>query len=191
APGRRAGPPPRLPPRGPGPARPVAAPRAGRASGGLPARDDRADPPTGVGGAGDPCSGPRGRKGGPGRPHRRRSGAGRRPAPPLRRADRRHAAPARRRRGGRPGGRAARAPAADRTDPGPQGGPVSVATRHASGQRTSLFGHPKAVYAVAFACVISFMGIGLVDPILPALSSQLDATPSQTTLLFTSYLVVT
>jgi ACDE family multidrug resistance protein len=44
---------------------------------------------------------------------------------------------------------------------------------------------------VAFACVISFMGIGLVDPILPALSSQLRASPSQVTLLFTSYLVVT
>jgi ACDE family multidrug resistance protein len=50
---------------------------------------------------------------------------------------------------------------------------------------------PKAVYAVAFACVVSFMGIGLVDPILPALSAQLDATPSQVSLLFTSYLVVT
>src|SRR5690349_150586 len=35
------------------------------------------------------------------------------------------------------------------------------------------------------------MGIGLVDPILPALSEQLHATPSQVTLLFTSYLVVT
>jgi MFS family permease len=35
------------------------------------------------------------------------------------------------------------------------------------------------------------MGIGLVDPILPALSEQLDATPSQVSLLFTSYLVVT
>lgn len=57
--------------------------------------------------------------------------------------------------------------------------------------RPSMFGHPKAVYAVAFACVISFMGIGLVDPILPALSSELNATPSQVTLLFTSYLVVT
>jgi MFS family permease len=53
------------------------------------------------------------------------------------------------------------------------------------------FRQPKAVFAVAFACVISFMGIGLVDPILPAISSQLDATPSQVTLLFTSYLVVT
>jgi MFS family permease len=56
---------------------------------------------------------------------------------------------------------------------------------------TSLFKQPKAVFAVAFACVVSFMGIGLVDPILPALSVQLHATPSQVSLLFTSYLVVT
>jgi len=56
---------------------------------------------------------------------------------------------------------------------------------------TGLFNQPKAVYAVAFACVISFMGIGLVDPILPAIKDDLHATESQTTLLFTSYLVVT
>jgi ACDE family multidrug resistance protein len=56
---------------------------------------------------------------------------------------------------------------------------------------SSMFKQPKAVYAVALACVVSFMGIGLVDPILPAISHQLDATPSQVTLLFTSYLVVT
>ena len=56
---------------------------------------------------------------------------------------------------------------------------------------SSMFKQPKAVYAVALACVVSFMGIGLVDPILPALSHQLNATPSQVTLLFTSYLVVT
>jgi MFS family permease len=54
-----------------------------------------------------------------------------------------------------------------------------------------MFQQPKAVFAVAFACVVSFMGIGLVDPILPALSQQLQATPSQVSLLFTSYLVVT
>jgi ACDE family multidrug resistance protein len=53
------------------------------------------------------------------------------------------------------------------------------------------FRQPKGVYAVAFACVVSFMGIGLVDPILPALSKQLHATPSSVELLFTSYLVVT
>ncbi|SNS91521.1 MFS transporter [Actinoplanes regularis] len=55
----------------------------------------------------------------------------------------------------------------------------------------SLFKQPRAVFAVAFACVVSFMGIGLVDPILPALSAKLDATPSQVSLLFTSYLLVT
>ena len=47
------------------------------------------------------------------------------------------------------------------------------------------------MWAVAFACVVSFMGIGLVDPILPALSTQLKASPSSVELLFTSYLVVT
>jgi ACDE family multidrug resistance protein len=56
---------------------------------------------------------------------------------------------------------------------------------------TSPFRQPRAVWAVAFACVISFMGIGLVDPILPALAGSLHATPSQVSLLFTSYLVVT
>jgi ACDE family multidrug resistance protein len=55
----------------------------------------------------------------------------------------------------------------------------------------SPFRQPRAVYAVGFACVISFMGIGLVDPILPALASKLHASPSQVELLFTSYLVVT
>jgi ACDE family multidrug resistance protein len=55
----------------------------------------------------------------------------------------------------------------------------------------SPFRQPRAVWAVAFACVISFMGIGLVDPILPSLASKLQASPSQVELLFTSYLVVT
>src|SRR5882762_9121385 len=55
----------------------------------------------------------------------------------------------------------------------------------------SPFRQPKAVWAVAFACVISFMGIGLVDPILASLRDKLHASPSQVELLFTSYLVVT
>ncbi len=55
----------------------------------------------------------------------------------------------------------------------------------------SLFRQPRAVWAVAFACVVSFMGIGLVDPILKSLVGQLHATPAQVQLLFTSYLVVT
>ena len=43
------------------------------------------------------------------------------------------------------------------------------------------FRQPKAVYAVAFACVVSFMGIGLVDPILPDLdrkSTRLNSSHS-------------
>jgi MFS transporter, ACDE family, multidrug resistance protein len=59
------------------------------------------------------------------------------------------------------------------------------------GSVASPFRQPKAVFAVALACVVSFMGIGLVDPILPAISHQLHASPSEVTLLFTSYLVVT
>jgi MFS transporter, ACDE family, multidrug resistance protein len=62
---------------------------------------------------------------------------------------------------------------------------------HTTSGGTSLLRQPRAVWAVAFACVISFMGIGLVDPILPALSEQLRASPSQVSLLFTSYLLVT
>ena len=46
------------------------------------------------------------------------------------------------------------------------------------------------MWAVAFACVIAFMGIGLVDPILPTLRNDLHATPSQISLLFTSYLFI-
>ncbi|MFC7394143.1 MFS transporter [Scopulibacillus cellulosilyticus] len=48
-----------------------------------------------------------------------------------------------------------------------------------------------AVWAVCFACVISFMGLGLVDPILTSIAKSLHATASQTELLFTSYMLVT
>ncbi|MGV0791166.1 MFS transporter [Mycolicibacterium sp. XJ1819] len=48
----------------------------------------------------------------------------------------------------------------------------------------------KAVWAVAFACVVAFMGIGLVDPILKPIAEGLDASPSQVSLLFTSYMAV-
>ena len=65
-----------------------------------------------------------------------------------------------------------------------------MSSTHA-GSVASPFRQPKAVFAVAFACVVSFMGIGLVDPILPAISHELHASPSEVTLLFTSYLVVT
>jgi MFS transporter, ACDE family, multidrug resistance protein len=55
----------------------------------------------------------------------------------------------------------------------------------------SVWRQPKAVWAVAFACVVAFMGLGLVDPILPAIARQLDATPSQVELVFSSYFLVT
>ena len=48
----------------------------------------------------------------------------------------------------------------------------------------------KTVWSVAFACVISFMGIGLVDPILKPIADQLGAGPSEVSLLFTSYMAV-
>ncbi|HEX7387924.1 MAG TPA: MFS transporter [Castellaniella sp.] len=54
----------------------------------------------------------------------------------------------------------------------------------------NLLHQPKAVLAVAFSCVIAFMGIGLVDPILKPIADSLGATPSQTSLLFTSYMAV-
>ncbi|MCC2032442.1 MFS transporter [Microbacterium allomyrinae] len=55
----------------------------------------------------------------------------------------------------------------------------------------SVWRQPAQVWAVAFACVVAFMGIGLVDPILPAIAESLEASPVQTELLFTSYLLVT
>lgn len=55
----------------------------------------------------------------------------------------------------------------------------------------TIFNQTKSAYTVAFACVVAFMGIGLVDPILPAIASKLNATPSQVSLLFTSYMLMT
>jgi ACDE family multidrug resistance protein len=49
---------------------------------------------------------------------------------------------------------------------------------------------PTAVWAVLLACVVAFMGIGLVDPILPIIAKGLDASPSQVELLFTSYFAI-
>ncbi len=60
-----------------------------------------------------------------------------------------------------------------------------------SGDGANILRQPRAVWAVAFACVIAFMGIGLVDPILPSIAADLNATPTETELLFTSYLLVT
>ena len=61
-------------------------------------------------------------------------------------------------------------------------------TTHREG---GLLQQPRAVWAVAFACVVAFMGIGLVDPILPAIAHDLHAGPSDVELLFTSYFAIT
>ncbi|MGG0185312.1 MFS transporter [Bacillus rhizoplanae] len=50
---------------------------------------------------------------------------------------------------------------------------------------------PLVIWVIFFATIIAFMGLGLVDPILPAIAEQLHATPSQVSLLFSSYNLVT
>lgn len=49
---------------------------------------------------------------------------------------------------------------------------------------------PGAVVATAFATLIAFMGIGVVDPILPVIGRAMGATAPQVELLFTSYIAV-
>jgi len=66
---------------------------------------------------------------------------------------------------------------------------VSAHTHHPS-LLGAVRGQPRTVWIVAFATVIAFMGIGLVDPILLSIAAGLNATPSQVTLLFSSYLAV-
>jgi ACDE family multidrug resistance protein len=56
-----------------------------------------------------------------------------------------------------------------------------------SAPKASLLKQPRGVWAVGFACIIAFMGLGLVDPILPAIAAQMHASASQVSLLFTSY----
>ncbi|MFD5470123.1 MFS transporter [Streptomyces sp. NPDC127105] len=55
----------------------------------------------------------------------------------------------------------------------------------------SILRQPRAVWATAGASVVAFMGIGLVDPILPSIAKGLNATASQVSLLFTSYFLIT
>ncbi|HKK02136.1 MAG TPA: MFS transporter, partial [Desulfuromonadales bacterium] len=62
---------------------------------------------------------------------------------------------------------------------------------HPPSLTSQFFNQPKAVWATAFAAMVGFMSIGLVDPILTSIASGLHATPSQVSLLFTSYFAVT
>lgn len=51
-------------------------------------------------------------------------------------------------------------------------------------------GQPRTVWVTAFAAVIAFMGIGLVDPILNSIAEALNAPPEKLTLLFGVYVGV-
>jgi MFS family permease len=68
---------------------------------------------------------------------------------------------------------------------------MSAHAGHGDEAQASFFSQPKSVWAVAFAAVVSFMGLGLVDPILPAIAHSLHASPSDVELLFTSYFAFT
>ncbi|KOV57452.1 MFS transporter [Streptomyces sp. MMG1121] len=59
------------------------------------------------------------------------------------------------------------------------------------GEHMDILRQPKAVWATAGASVVAFMGIGLVDPILPSIAQGLHATAGQVSLLFTSYFLIT
>ncbi|UOF90940.1 MFS transporter [Fodinisporobacter ferrooxydans] len=49
---------------------------------------------------------------------------------------------------------------------------------------------PAAVWATAFAALIAFMGIGVVDPILGSILKAMGGTPFEVEWLFTSYIAV-
>jgi MFS transporter, ACDE family, multidrug resistance protein len=65
-----------------------------------------------------------------------------------------------------------------------------MSPRKSGGALQSLRDQPRAVWGVLFACIVAFMGIGLVDPILPIIARGLHAGPSQVELLFTSYFAI-
>ena len=50
--------------------------------------------------------------------------------------------------------------------------------------------YPPAVLATAFATFVAFVGIGVVDPILPVIGREMGASSFEVELLFTSYLVI-
>lgn len=56
---------------------------------------------------------------------------------------------------------------------------MSTISQEATIAETSLLKQPRSVWAVFFACIIAFMGLGLVDPILPAIAKQLHASQTK------------
>ncbi|MDQ6741588.1 MAG: MFS transporter [Candidatus Dormibacteraeota bacterium] len=65
-----------------------------------------------------------------------------------------------------------------------------MSEKAAGSLRSGLLNQPGSVWATAFAAAVAFMGIGLVDPILPSIARGLNASPWQVEMLFTSYIVV-
>lgn len=63
--------------------------------------------------------------------------------------------------------------------------------RNNPGTGTGLRSIPGPAWAIAFATLVAYMGAGLVTPILPRISEHLEATPTETSYLLTSYLAVT
>ncbi|MHB8397014.1 MAG: MFS transporter [Thermoplasmataceae archaeon] len=51
-------------------------------------------------------------------------------------------------------------------------------------------GRLGGILAIAFSTFIAFMGIGVVDPLLPLIGKQMGASPFQVEWLFTSYIAV-
>ncbi|RNB88691.1 MFS transporter [Brevibacillus nitrificans] len=66
-------------------------------------------------------------------------------------------------------------------------GNAAAKANSADTYEAGLLQQPRSVWAVFFAGIIAFMGIGLVDPILPAIAEKMHATPSEVSMLFTSY----
>ena len=74
--------------------------------------------------------------------------------------------------------------------PGGRETPIMAGMNHSSTGSFRLSHFPPAVWATAFATLVAFMGIGVVDPILPLIGRAMGATPSQVEWLFTSYIAV-
>ena len=50
--------------------------------------------------------------------------------------------------------------------------------------------YPRPVFATALATMMAFLGIGVIDPILPLISHDMGATSAQVELLFTVYIAI-
>lgn len=68
--------------------------------------------------------------------------------------------------------------------------PAATATSDDHSLLATFAAQPRTVWVTAFAAVIAFMGIGLVDPILNSIAEALNAPPDKLTLLFGVYVGV-